>query len=195
MENEREDPSFSTEVSWRSLLMTGKTHIIGGLDVALVAPFFSTAFGMLVADMRLIDCAICLFAAIGGSLFPDIDLHGSKMGHKTGVISLVIQSVFGHRSLFHSPLLMVFLYFCMNSFFPEYQIYANYFFAGMGSHLFLDMCNKKGIPVLYPLPKRFHIASIKTRSFGESLFAIVLLVILFVLLAATLFFPDIFQRK
>lgn len=162
--------------------MTGKTHIIGGLDVALAAPLLSTTIGTLVVSMGYSEYALCLFAAVVGSLFPDIDLHHSKIGHKAGAVSWLIHYIFGHRTLFHSPLLMVIIYFVMAALFREYQVYIIFFLIGMGSHLLLDMCNKKGIPLLYPFPKRFHIMGVKTRSMSESITFVILLVIFLVLL-------------
>lgn len=157
--------------------MTGKTHILGGMDAVLIAPLLSTTLATSLVGMNHAELAMCLGAAVVGSLFPDIDLHGSKMGHKAGAASWVIQFVFGHRTLFHSPLLMLIIYLGMAIFFPEYQTYTVFFLIGMGSHLLLDMCNKKGIPLLYPFPKRFHIASVRTRSAAEAVFAAVLLLV------------------
>lgn len=153
--------------------MTGKTHIVGGLAAGLAAVSFAPAASSL-SPIGVDEIVLCLGLSVVGSLAPDIDLHSSKAGHKAGAASWLIQIIFGHRTLFHSPLLMLLIYLFMMSVFPEYRLYTLYFLIGMGSHLLLDLCNKKGIPLLYPFPKRFHIASVKTGGAAEAGLTLVL---------------------
>lgn len=155
--------------------MQGKTHIVGGLAAGLLTAGYAASYDPTLAPTDAAGLAVCLCASVVGSLAPDIDLHASKAGHAAGAMSWVIQLLFGHRTLFHSPLLVLILYVALNQLFPAYHTYIIYFLVGMISHLVLDMCNKKGIPLLYPFPKRFHIASIKTGSAGESVVALLLL--------------------
>ena len=145
--------------------MQGKTHIVGGLAAGLLTAGYAASYDPTLAPTDAAGLAVCLCASVVGSLAPDIDLHASKAGHAAGAMSWVIQLLFGHRTLFHSPLLVLILYVALNQLFPAYHTYIIYFLVGMISHLVL----------LYPLPKRFHIASIKTGSAGESVVALILL--------------------
>lgn len=88
-----------------------------------------------------------------GSVFPDIDNPDSSFGHMTKPVSTLIGSVSGavgktgsnHRGVFHdfgahlSGLVLSLL------FMPSLA----FFFMGTLSHLFLDMFNPSGIPVMF----------------------------------------------
>ncbi len=160
--------------------MTGSTHFAGGLAAGAVyldAVMYSAGT---VGIKELGMCAAVLVSSAVGSLAPDIDLKTSKAGHAVRPVSAVA-AMFGHRTFFHSPLILILIYFACASFIPaDYsQIYIS-FIIGAVSHLFLDMLNRKGIPLLYPIPRRFHIASVKTGSRRETR----LMILLYMLFAA-----------
>ena len=145
--------------------MTGITHAFAGLasGMALVS-YYEAA-----PDVT----ALMLTASLSGSLFPDIDLATSKLGSKVKPVSTLIHYVFGHRTLFHSPLLLFALYGTAMHWVPAYQMYWLAFSIGMASHLLLDMFNIKGIPLFYPMKKRFHLAKIKTGGSIDAFLSIV----------------------
>jgi len=148
--------------------MTYKTHILGGVLAGL-------AVAQSIQINSTMDVATVVGISTVASLLPDIDIPNSKVGNKMGVISKGINSVFGHRGLFHSPLLYLVIGFLLMNKVP-YMILLGAL-VGVGSHLFLDMFNSTGIPVLYPLSKsKISVAKIKTRSFGEGVFAVLLVV-------------------
>lgn len=149
------------------------THLAGGMTTAtLLYMFVQRAYPELTfTNTTLYFGAI---SCLVGSVAPDIDLPTSKAAKSIGPASKVLSFFFGHRTFFHSPLIVVLLYFALNYFFPQYSIYTIAFLAGYCSHLFLDMFNKTGIPLLYPRKKRYHIASIKTGSRGETVISIAL---------------------
>lgn len=149
--------------------MTAKTHILGGIAAGIA---------LSILQQRTLNSlsAVTLAVSTLGALFPDIDNRRSKMGNRAKITSNVIQRVIGHRTLFHSPVLYVVVHCLLLLFLPAgLARYVPAFSAGIGSHLLLDMFNQKGIPLLYPYRKRFHLMSIRSGSFLEFLFACLLL--------------------
>lgn len=136
--------------------MTGKTHLTAGM---LAAVYISKK-----TNLPFNDVITCCSLSSLGALFPDIDLASSKLGSKVKIISKPINKFFGHRTFFHAPIIYTIVYIILNSFFPENINYFNYFFVGVATHIGLDLLNKKGIPLFYPIyRKRFHLATIKTQ--------------------------------
>lgn len=151
--------------------MEGSTHILGGV-----------ASGLLCSQVMSLSqgaAAFVIAVAAIGSLVPDVDMHTSKMGSKVKPVSFVINKLFGHRTLFHSPILYTVIYLSWISFFPEARLLATAFATGVASHLLLDMLNYKGIPIFYPFGKRYHLATIKCGGSEEIVFRVVLGIFLF----------------
>ena len=141
--------------------MTYKTHFIGGICAAALT---STIMPVESVVLTTVVSAV-------SALVPDLDIEDSKLGRKAGFISKGISRAFGHRGFFHTPILYIALYFLMSMALPMNICLG--FLIGTMSHLILDSFNYKGIMWLYPLTKRhYHIASIKTRGFGETMFLI-----------------------
>lgn len=143
--------------------MTYKTHFVGGICAAAL-----TSTIMPVESLAVVTAVSAVSA-----LIPDLDIEDSKLGRKAGFISKGISRAFGHRGFFHTPILYIALYFLMSMALPAYICLG--FLIGTISHLVLDSFNYKGIMWLFPLTKKhFHIASIKTRGFGETMFLILM---------------------
>lgn len=141
--------------------MTYKTHFIGGICAAALN---STIMPVESVVLTTVVSAV-------SALVPDLDIEDSKLGRKAGLVSKGISRAFGHRGFFHTPILYIVIYILMNMFLPTFLSMG--FLVGTMSHLILDSFNYKGIMWLYPLTKRhYHIASIKTRGFGETMFLI-----------------------
>lgn len=106
-----------------------------------------------------------------GSLLPDIDHPGSKIGRALYPIAWVVNKLFGHRGATHS-LLALFLtsvLFVLPAFLLEsvlallYTQFAIGVSVGFLSHLILDMSTKSGVPLLHPFSgKSFRIARLTT---------------------------------
>ncbi len=142
--------------------MTGTTHIIGGVLTGLIyASAVPEANPMLLAG-----------ASAVGSLIPDIDICTSKLGRKILPASFLIQLFIGHRTLFHAPLLYAGLWLLLSNSFPQFQTIITALTIGIASHLFLDCLNPAGIPILYPIHKRFHLMRIHTRGLTEKVLAL-----------------------
>lgn len=153
--------------------MTGKTHLAAGVCVGLGAVAYSldaitgSAMSIPYTD-PLYVLPIGYACCVVGSLFPDIDWQTSKVGQVVAPVSKVINFFFGHRTLFHSPLLFALLYIIIDWKWSELSWYAAMFVIGAASHLILDMFNEKGIPLFYPWKKHFHIARIRPNSLAEA---------------------------
>lgn len=143
--------------------MTYKTHFVGGICAAAL-----TSTIMPVESLAVVTAVSAVFA-----LVPDLDIEDSKLGRKAGLVSKGISRAFGHRGFFHTPILYIALYFLMSMALPTSICLG--FLIGTMSHLVLDSFNYKGIMWFYPLTKKhFHIASVKTRGFGETMFLILM---------------------
>ena len=151
--------------------MTYKTHFIGGV----CAPI------MLSAVMPIENIAVVAGVSAFSALLPDIDIEGSKVHNKAGIVGKGVTSIFSHRGFIHTPILYVVLYALMSMVLP--QAICLGFLIGTISHLVLDTFNYKGIMWMYPFSrKHFHIASIKTRTTMETIFmAVMIAITLFVL--------------
>ena len=160
--------------------MTYKTHLIGGVLFAnILLPKICEATQVYDVSSALLVGGLVYGGMSIGSIAPDIDKQGSKIGNKFKLSSLVIEYACGHRYLFHSPFLLGILTVVVLPLFLNIYGYllALGFLVGYLSHLVLDFFNGLGIPLFYPLSKkRYHIATIRTRSIGEVLFAFTLLV-------------------
>ena len=151
--------------------MTYKTHFIGGV----CAPI------MLSAVMPIENIAVVAGVSAFSALLPDIDIEGSKVHNKAGIVGKGVTSIFSHRGFIHTPILYVVLYALMSMVLP--QAICLGFLIGTISHLVLDTFNYRGIMWMYPFSrKHFHIASIKTRTTMETIFmAVMIAITLFVL--------------
>jgi inner membrane protein len=122
--------------------MKGRTHFAFAL---LLGFFFSWFFDLSIPN-SLFFSAILLFAA----LLPDIDDHHSLLGKRLKVISLPITLIFGHRGIFHSPLIPILATLILIT--VDRTIYAWGFMIGYLSHLILDSLTHSGIRWFYPFP-------------------------------------------
>ena len=176
--------------------MNGKTHQVIGITfgVATAAMLYKYTQTDLIRSAAVIACSSL------GSLLPDIDHTQSKAGRTLFFISYPIKwisdifialynfskvkvfkklsEVFGHRGLFHSPLLWFLLLAAPYIFIPEFNIDARYIdiirncIIGLGvgilSHIFADMFNPTGVPILMPFTMyRLIVANVTTGSRAE----------------------------
>lgn len=103
-----------------------------------------------------------LMSIIIGSLLPDIDLPGSKLGKYFRPFNYLMKHRgFTHGLLFIMPLLIMSWIFLDRSITLGLAI-------GIGSHIFLDMLTPKGVMILHPLSKIRLRGPIRTGSIGEN---------------------------
>ena len=157
--------------------MQWTTHIAGGAVAAgvIITAYMNHDFALGSEPVALIPGVFAL--AVVGALTPDIDLKTSKMGQQARTMSVVINFLFGHRTLFHAPILYLLLYMVLKEPLHQCHILMLAFTAGAFSHIVLDMLNVKGIPLFYPVKGNYHIASIQNGGLAEKTVFITLIVI------------------
>ena len=149
--------------------MKAPTHITGGITAGLIYIKAAQNADFGLAPLSVLTYAGCLALAVGGSLLPDLDMKTSKAGHAAAPASSAISFFFGHRTVLHGPLLYVALYILAVQAAPTIQPFAFSFLLGILSHIWLDMLNPRGVPLLYPVPARFHFIGIPTGGLVEYL--------------------------
>ena len=138
--------------------MVGKTHLCAGVCAG-------TAFA-LWADLPLAQAGIAAAAGLIGGVIPDLDHRKSKVTQKTGLLGFFSSHLLKHRGILHTPIIYIILSAILTlSFEDSPMIHAAIFgaFVGELSHLFLDMLNQSGIPLLWPITrKRISLLPIQT---------------------------------
>lgn len=157
--------------------MTAKTHLAGGL-VAGIAYCGAFSTGLIpVEEPDILGYPICLGLSLLGSIMPDIDLPTSKAAQAASLPARIINIFFGHRTLTHSPFIVILMFLAFRTYIPQYMVLVLAFLVGWSSHILLDALNKAGVPLFYPYTKRFHLMSIRIRSAGERALFVFLLVL------------------
>lgn len=159
--------------------MTGKTHVACGVTLMIAVTVQYTS-GLDVSGIH-IDPAVGLSTVAIGSYLADIDIQRSKMGQKYKLISRMLT----HRGITHTLLFPALLYVAIITLATMPVIPSLLFglLVGWVSHLMADICNKKGIPILWPITsKKLHIATFKTGTWQEGVFLLIWIGGLFVCL-------------
>lgn len=151
--------------------MTKTTHLIGGFTVCGII-LVSTGDGLDLTPSGVVSCAAAIMV---GSLFPDVDIPTSKAGHLVKPASTMINAACGHRGVFHAPLLYLVAILIGGAMWPAWSMLLYAFGIGVASHLILDMLNRNGIPLFWPMKKRISFASVSVGGFVEWLIRIVLM--------------------
>ena len=147
--------------------MLAATHIIFGAGCSLL---YGNMMGMGPEQIMLVTATGAV-----GSLLPDVDTPTSTFGKKIRPISDIISFVFGHRGITHSLLMVGALIFVLIHYIdmPSW-VYGLIF--GYLSHLLGDWITPSGIPLFWPLKRRYRSPiAFKTGSFVEFFFGAVFL--------------------
>lgn len=163
--------------------MMFRTHEIGGM-VACTAALPLLINGGVIDVSNVLGYALFFGGGAMGAMFPDIDSPTSKI--RRGIRKVFTgdpsteKRVINHRREPHMPLIWAVLFaiclFLFNN--PMASIFIWGMMIGVASHLFLDMLNPAGIPLLGPFKrKKINILSIKTNSWGENIIAILLVIL------------------
>lgn len=175
--------------------MNNKTHKIGGICSGLIASTLlcSSNFGLEGG----IASALIISGSVIGSLAPDIDHPQSKVGRKFILkpISIFINKVFGHRTITHSIVMLIFMTTVLLSSTLVFTGISNFIYSnlilgfciGWFSHLFLDALTVDGIPVFYPfIKKKYNLLKIRLDKDGkkEEFISIILILITGILIVA-----------
>lgn len=164
--------------------MNGSVHIATGVTfMTILTARYAT--GMDVSGMHVIP-AIGIATAVIGAKIPDLDLKPSQWGRgkKPRIVKAVQKTaghiankaIDGHRGVFHYPLwpaltyaLALFESKSLSMLGAFSTLITSLLFGlvvGWGLHLFADMFNGKGIPILGPISKsKVHILDLPSEGF------------------------------
>ena len=158
--------------------MTGRGHVVFSVSCvytySLVYQIETTSF----------ERMLVLMVAILSSLLPDIDHPKSTFGSKLSFISYPITLLFGHRGITHSLLMVTLLwYWCVYNI-PwdalgqrTSSLCGLAFLIGYISHLIGDILTPSGVPLLWPLRKRFSLNVLTNGFLTEVIVSILLPVV------------------
>lgn len=76
--------------------MKGSEHLLFGIGAGVLTAYCFHAT-IAAPGPVVLSCVL-------GSLYPDIDLATSKLGHKVKPVAIAVNKLFGHRNFVHSPL-------------------------------------------------------------------------------------------
>ncbi|MDQ0299276.1 inner membrane protein [Salibacterium salarium] len=154
--------------------MNAGTHVIGAIAAgAGIYSLYALPF-----SLTSLEGAVYTGSIIMGGLLPDICQPFSWIGRRIKPISKLINKVFGHRTITHSILFVLFLYLITGSLQNKWGEAAHFGITiGAGSHLLLDMLTPRGISLLYPVKYKMKFpVTTKTGSFtGEGLISTIML--------------------
>lgn len=140
--------------------MKGREHLMLGAAIGA---------SVVAVTQNYNDGLIFMSTCMLGSLFPDIDLPGSKMGHVFKPISYLLNERYGHRGFIHTPLnavLLTVIYWSITYLTAPWMFWptAFGFLMGFFAHLLQDTFTKGGIMWLYPVKSKIHFTNIKSDS-------------------------------
>lgn len=165
--------------------MQGKVHVAIGMgSLALLCVQHPTGFDL--GPMRILP-EIGLVSATLGSYLPDIDMQTTHSGSQHKIASKLVNKFGGgHRGITHTllvPVIVFALMLTVSSFLSGFT-YLNLlassvlfgFEFGYVMHLFADMFNGKGIPLLWPLsPSKIHILDLPSSGIVPWIFTVLIL--------------------
>jgi inner membrane protein len=140
-------------------------------------------------DLDTMSQVILVCTSTLSSLLPDIDHKGSYIGRRAKVTSKITSSIFKHRGVTHSPVLVSIFMLILNFFITNPMIKPMLWgiYLGIMSHIFLDMVTKGGIPLLYPLSKKkYSLTKIKTGSFIETIIMVAMIAAIIILIGGNI---------
>lgn len=172
--------------------MQGKVHVaMGVLAVSTLIIKYPTGFE--VAGVNILP-ELALLTVAAGSYAPDIDMGTTHAGKKHATASKVVSKVGGgHRGITHTllvpALLTALTVFCFN-YLEAYKNLAmivcstiSGFLIGWVMHIYADLFNGKGVPLLWPLVKsKIHIADLPSSGVGPWIFVVIHVIILVLLI-------------
>lgn len=160
--------------------MNYKTHLLGGLLAGSIVAF--------KLNMQINNLPVILAASSFGSLLPDLDHKMSYISKRMQTTSYVTRKITKHRGITHSPVFMALVVIVLNeqinisiNDIKSKVIYIS-LYAGIISHIFLDMFNKRGVPLFFPLSRNnISFGNIKTGGFMENIVRIFISIFLVIL--------------
>lgn len=137
--------------------MMAGSHVIAGAALWAVTAKLT---GGIAVDVP------ALAAAALGALLPDIDHPKSWAGRKLKIISVPLAYVVGHRGVTHSLVAVLAGMAALVTLGLDWV--AAPLVIGYLSHLAADGLTPSGVPLLWPLKRRFSLNLCRTGSMGET---------------------------
>lgn len=142
--------------------MMARTHVLMGLGAC-------TALAAM-APHSLPLCGATLAASFLGCLAPDLDHPSSWIGRRLWFVSLPLSALFGHRGLTHSLLATIGATALLAWYTVSVRLtpWLVAFFVGYLSHLVGDWLSSSGVPLLWPIKRKFQAPlTVPTGGAGE----------------------------
>jgi len=166
--------------------MLWQSHLILGGASGLA----TTALVMSQNSGSATQAGVIVAGGLLGSMLPDIDTPNSKLGRMLWPFSLIISKILGHRGPTHSIIGMLILftglyYLDINYITRWPELYGPYpislptisLLGGYLSHILGDALTKEGVPILWPMKRKFKIPilNVRTGGFGESIWVVIII--------------------
>ena len=144
--------------------MMGRTHALAALAAG------GAALGLGLTPKA--EAPVVLGLALVGGWLPDIDHWNSKAGRLfapvTRPLAVVVQALFGHRTVTHSLLALGVLGW--TAWTLGGPAVGTGLLLGYGSHLLADALTPAGVPLLWPVKWRVGLGLVRTGGAAETVF-------------------------
>lgn len=152
--------------------MTGKGHLLFSISCALAAHQLPLTTALAQAPLWQ-----TIPASLACALLPDLDHPKSTLGQALPWLSVPLAKVFGHRGFTHSLFAVALAIWGLNLHLPPHILSValkDAMIVGYLSHLLADWLTPSGIPLFWPIKKRFRLPLMPLKSGGviELLFCI-----------------------
>lgn len=146
--------------------MMAFSHVLTGLSVySIAANYTDLPWGPATVG-----------AAVAGSLLPDIDHPKSWLGRRLLPISLPLTMLVGHRGITHSLLAVVGMAFVLTFYGGVAGGVVTALCIGYVVHLSGDFVTNSGIPLFWPIKRRYRLPLATTGGFVEPLIVLAVVV-------------------
>lgn len=128
----------------------------------LVTGFFAGAGLVSFLHLNGLGAVLLLMGSTVGALLPDVDHPKSWLGRRIPFVSRPIAAVFGHRGITHSLLAVMGLALSLRQGLAQWHLVDTRWglvavgvAAGYLSHILGDFVTHGGVPLLWPIKRRF----------------------------------------
>ncbi|MGL5288572.1 MAG: metal-dependent hydrolase [Aeromonas sp.] len=135
--------------------MTAQGHLLFSVTCTLLAHKLQLTPAL--ADASLWQT---IPAALASSLLPDLDHPNSLLGNRLRWISIPLSRLFGHRGFTHSLLIVAIMAWGLKLGLPTGSVplgVTEGLIVGYVSHLLGDWLTPAGIPLFWPIKRRFRV--------------------------------------
>jgi inner membrane protein len=153
-------PSLFTVV----IPMTAQGHLLFSVTCVLVAHQLKVTPAL--ADVTL---WLTVPAALASALLPDLDHPHSLLGRRLRLISIPLSRIFGHRGFTHSLLMVALAVWGLEQGQSATQLptgVKDALIIGYLSHLLADWLTPAGIPLFWPLKRRYRLPLLQLKAGG-----------------------------